>query len=148
MHVEAASKTGALPKKGCRSLSHVGGPGVSESTGSLIYRLAGGQVSAGLCPSRCRRGRGGTSGSLLVLQPPWVGPPGHPAVLWAQSWGEAAPGWELGYPAAEPTLTQPPSVFYWVSQVAWWLKKKRKKKRRLPVQETQLPSLGQEDPTE
>ena len=92
VHVEAASKTGALPKKGCRSLSHVGGPGVSESTGSLIYRLAGGQVSAGLCPSRCRRGRGGTSGSLLVLQPPWVGPPGHPAVLWAQSWGEGTAG--------------------------------------------------------
>ena len=34
----------------------------------------------------------GASSSLLVLQPPWVEPPGHPAVLWAQSWGEGTAG--------------------------------------------------------
>ena len=64
---------GTLPKKGCRSLSHVGGPGVRETTGSLVYRLAGGHVSAGLCPCD-RRGRGGKiQVASLPCGLPWAG---------------------------------------------------------------------------
>lgn len=71
--VQGRWERGTLPKKGCRSLSHAGGPGVRETTGPLVYRLAGGQVSAGLCPCY-RRGRGGKiQVASLPCGLPWAG---------------------------------------------------------------------------
>lgn len=64
VQVEAVSDTGALPKKGCRSLSHVGGAGVSESTGSLIYQLTGWR--AGQCRPVCQSMQEGLRWELQV----------------------------------------------------------------------------------